>query len=140
MNFGGGSGHKHLPRCSTNLLNLLCGKKGHDTAGCYRWKPLSFDERQQKIKDLRLCFRCLKENCPALLSAGTGQIVMQIARVKVYDDRHRKCVQANVFFFIPAAINHMFLGNLLKKLSLNMKVLNMSHMCLLVQGRLVRGS
>ena len=77
---------------------LMCGKKGHDTAGCYRWIPLSFDERQQKIKDLRLCFRCLKENCPALLSAGTGQIVMQIARVKVYDGRHGRFVRANVFF------------------------------------------
>ena len=102
-------------------------------------RPLSFDERQQKIKDLRLCFRCLKENCPALLSEGTGQIVMQIARVKVYDGRHGRFVRANVFL-IPAAINHMFLGNLLKKLSLNMKVLNMSHMCLLVQRRLVRVS
>ena len=119
------------PQCS------LCGKKGHETVSCYGWKPLGFDQRLQKVKDLGLCFRCLKGNCqawkctsqkfcpnrdckqgkhhillckkkltppsqadevPALLSAKPSQIIMQIAKINVYDSKLHKYVSANVFF------------------------------------------
>ena len=65
---------------------------------------------------------------------------MQIARVKVYDGRHGRFVRANVFFDTGSNKSYVSREFVEKKLSLNMKVLNMSHMCLLVQRRLVRVS
>ena len=114
---------------------LLCGKKGHDIAKCYGWQDLTFEQRHQKVKDLELCFRCLKKNCqasvckkfctnkdchqgrhhvilckkklaqesnsdlvnettvdPNLLSAKPHkQIIMQIAKIPIYNHNKKKC-------------------------------------------------
>ena len=41
----------------------LCDKKYHPTEKCRQWSSLNLEERHDKIKELNLCFRCLKPNC-----------------------------------------------------------------------------
>ncbi len=47
----------------------VCNEKGHGVAGCKTFKSLSVEKREEKVKKLGLCFRCLAgghrgANCP----------------------------------------------------------------------------
>ncbi|OXA41549.1 uncharacterized protein LOC110860058 [Folsomia candida] len=41
---------------------IFCDKTGHNSPECYKARKMSMDEKNEKIKEQRACFKCLKRN------------------------------------------------------------------------------